>query len=102
MEYLNVLEEGQDLFAAAAGARPAHFRDAEVQAVIDALARNRPILLVGPPGVGKTAVLAEVARRLGETMDGGGLRRFTTTQILSGTRYLGEWQSKVTRLMGDA
>src|SRR5262245_59965656 len=99
--YLNVLDEGQDLVAAAASARETHFREAEVQAVIDALARKRPILLVGPAGVGKTAVLSAVARRLGETPDSG-LRRYTTAQILSGTRYLCEWQSKLTQLMNDA
>src|SRR5438876_1158663 len=103
MDYLNVLEEGQDLVAAAAASpRPAHFRDAEVQAVIDALAKSRPILLVGPAGVGKTAVLYAAARRLGEATGSSGIRRFTTAQIMSGTRYLGEWQSKLTLLMNDA
>jgi ATP-dependent Clp protease ATP-binding subunit ClpC len=98
-EYLNVLEEGQDLVESGKDLAATLFRDAEVQAAVDALARNRPVLLIGPPGVGKTAVLQAVARRLPETTR---VLRFTTAQIMSGTRYIGEWQSKLTSLMTDA
>ena len=99
-DYANVLHEGQDLVAAAAADRPAHFREREIQAVIDALSQKRSVLLVGPVGVGKTAVLRGVVRRLAiETSLG--FRTFTTSQIMSGTRWIGEWQSKLTRLLND-
>jgi ATP-dependent Clp protease ATP-binding subunit ClpC len=99
MDYLNALEEGPDLVESARDVRPTLFREAAIAAAADALAKNRSVLLIGPPGVGKTAVLHGVARRLADTTK---VRRFTTAQILSGTRYIGEWQSKLTQLMSDA
>src|SRR4051812_32040726 len=101
MEYVNVLDEGQDLVEAAKSLAPPSFRDAEIAAVVEALAKKRSVLLIGPPGVGKTSVLQGVAHRFGDE-DGMRLRRFTTAQILSGTRYIGDWQSKLTRLMVEA
>ena len=58
------------------------------------------MILVGPLGVGKTTVLEGVAQRI-EADIGAGIRRLTTAQIMSGTRYLGEWESKLTRLMTE-
>jgi ATP-dependent Clp protease ATP-binding subunit ClpA len=101
MEYTNTLDEGQDLVEAVASLRPTWFRDGEIQAAVDALSKNRSVLLVGPPGVGKTAVLQGVARRFADKPSMP-LRRFTTAQILSGTRYIGEWQSKLIRLMTES
>jgi ATP-dependent Clp protease ATP-binding subunit ClpA len=92
MEYGSVLEEGQDLAEAAQRARAASFRDAEIEAALDALSANRSVILVGPPGVGKTAVLEGIAQRISEDVTAG-MRRLTTAQIMSGTRYLGEWES---------
>src|SRR6266478_5094941 len=101
MEYTNILEEGRDLAEAAGGLPPTYFRDDQIRAAIDALSKNRSVLLVGPPGVGKTAVLQGVARRFADEPSMR-FRRFTTAQILSGTRYIGEWQSKLTRLMTES
>ena len=64
-------------------------------------ARKRSLLLVGPPGVGKSAVVDGIARRLKKEI-GTGIRRLNTTQILSGTRYIGDWQTKLTQLMTEA
>src|ERR1700694_5378779 len=100
-DYANVLQEGQDLVAAATASRSKYFREREIQAVVDALLQRRSILLVGPSGVGKSAVLRGVVRRLAmET--GRGFRTFTTSQIMAGTRWIGEWQSKLTRLLTDS
>src|SRR4051812_27706428 len=79
MEYVNVLDEGQDLVEAAKNLAPPSFRDAEIAAVVEALAKRRLVLLIGPPGVGKTSVLHGVAHRFGDE-EGMRLRRFTTAQ----------------------
>jgi MoxR-like ATPase len=100
-DYANVLQEGQDLVAEATDTRSEFFRENEIQAVIDALMQKKSILLVGPSGVGKTAVLRGVVRRLAIEA-GKGFRTFTTSQIMSGTRWIGEWQSKLTRLLKDS
>ena len=100
MEYGSVLDEGQDLVEAAQRVRAPSFRDAEIRAAIDALCDNKSVLLVGPVGVGKTAVLHGIAQQLGDEMNAG-IRRLATAQIMSGTRYLGEWESKLTRLMNE-
>jgi ATP-dependent Clp protease ATP-binding subunit ClpC len=104
MEQPTTLDEGQDVVEAAQRSRPTRFRDREIEAALNALQANRSVLLIGPPGVGKSAVLLGVAQRLAQGFDPTltGIRRFTTTQIMSGTRYLGEWKSKLTRLMDDA
>ncbi len=100
MDYGSVLDEGQDLVEAAQRVRPPSFRDAEIRAAIDALCDNKSVLLVGPLGVGKTTVLHGIAQQLADEMSAG-IRRLATAQIMSGTRYLGEWESKLTRLMNE-
>ena len=100
MDYANILQEGQDLSADLSDDRLIFFRDREIRAIVDALTQKRSILLVGPAGVGKTSVLLGAARQLA-TETGNKVFRFTTTQIMSGTRWLGEWQSKLTRLLAE-
>src|SRR5258708_4343823 len=100
-DYANILQEGQDLTAVAPNNHKIFFREREIQVVVDALSQKRSILLVGPPGVGKTSVLLGVAQQFAaETTNK--MFRFTTTQIMSGTRWLGEWQSKLTRLLAES
>src|SRR5262245_3278265 len=100
MDSFNILHEGQDLAEAAQRTRPPSFRDDEIKAALDALSANKSVLLVGPLGVGKSAVLNGIAQRLGGE-PGTGVRRFTTAQMMSGTRYLGEWESKLTQLITE-
>jgi ATP-dependent Clp protease ATP-binding subunit ClpC len=100
-DYANVLQEGQDLVAAAGANRTTYFRESEIQAVIAALMQKRSVLLVGPAGVGKTAVVRGVVRRMA-VESAQGFRTFTTSQIMAGTRWIGEWQSKLTRLLKDS
>jgi ATP-dependent Clp protease ATP-binding subunit ClpC len=90
-------KDGRDLVQLAKdGSLPkARFRDALTDTVIDHLDRGRSVLLVGAAGVGKTAVIADVARRIA-AKGRGSLFEISTTLLLSGTRYIGEWQSKVT------
>src|SRR5262245_40085856 len=73
------------------------FRDAEAAVVEDALDRNQSVLLVGPAGVGKTAIVHAVA-----AVRTAPVVQVSTTSILSGTKYLGEWETKISRIVEDA
>src|SRR5688500_15895215 len=94
--------EGRDLLAAVRAGElpPVQFRDEEARAGFGHLERGRSVLLVGADGIGKTAVVHAVARRLCEAPGAQvrGLVQLSTAQMLSGTRYLGEWQTKADRV----
>lgn len=55
---------------------------------------NANLILVGDPGVGKSAILSEVIRRIEkfEKDDKPNFWRSTPRQLVSGAKYLGEWQ----------
>ena len=71
MSYADAIEEGRDLVAAARDRElpPVEFRDKEVARVLEAFEKRRSVLLVGAPGVGKTAVVHGVARELAKRED---------------------------------
>jgi ATP-dependent Clp protease ATP-binding subunit ClpC len=100
-DYANVLQEGQDLVEAAQTSRAASFREREIAAIVQMIVGRRSVLLVGPSGVGKTAVLHDAVRRLAADTSRG-FRTFTTSQIMSGTRWIGDWQSKLTNLLKES
>jgi ATP-dependent Clp protease ATP-binding subunit ClpC len=103
-DYANALaQDGRDLVAAARdGELPSvDFRDEDVQAVLDLLDKGRSVLLVGPDGVGKTAIVHGVAKAM-SARNVGDLVELSTTAVMSGTRYLGEWQSKATSIARKA
>jgi ATP-dependent Clp protease ATP-binding subunit ClpC len=54
-------------------------------------------LVVGPSGVGKTAFLDEVFKRIFPR--GVHILRTNTATLMSGTKYLGEWQTRVQSLI---
>jgi ATP-dependent Clp protease ATP-binding subunit ClpC len=74
---------------------PVDFRQAEIAKAIDHLDRNRSVVLVGPSAVGKTAVLTGVARALAERKTARPIFELSTSDMMAGTRYLGEWQTRV-------
>jgi len=80
----------------------AYGRERELTAILERLARPgaRAIVLVGPSGVGKTAIVHELARRLAaeEVLVPLQLHEVTTGEVLSGTRFLGEWQTRLKEL----
>ena len=87
--------DGRDMVAAARGGElgPVDGRDRLVTEVVDLLDRGRSVLLVGPSGVGKTALVHGVAQHLA-ARGRGALRQISTTSMMSRTRYIGEWESK--------
>ena len=103
-DYQDALEtEGRDLVALASQGRLPHvyFRSEEVARVGKRLDQGRCVLLTGAPGVGKTAIVHSLAFQLA-AWGGRGLRELSCTRIMSGTRYLGEWQTKLNAIVTQA
>jgi ATP-dependent Clp protease ATP-binding subunit ClpC len=100
-KYENALLEGRELTAESRKFRPTLFRDPVIAEVAKSVVGGRSVLLVGAPGVGKTAIVHALASHLPKT-GGRKLYEFSMVQMLSGTVYLGEWQSKVTALFQAA
>jgi ATP-dependent Clp protease ATP-binding subunit ClpC len=100
--YLSALQnDARNLVAAAADLAVVEFRESEIAAVLAELDRGRSVLLVGPTGVGKTAVIHGVAAAMA-ARGRGGIFELSTALLLAGTRYIGEWQTKVTRIADAA
>ena len=64
------------------------------------LEQSRSVLVTGPAGVGKTAVIHGVATAIATA--GGAIRQLSAADLLTGTRYIGEWQTKVRELVRAA
>ncbi len=77
----------------------AYERDEVVADVLRQLQRGatRAVLLLGPSGAGKTAIVHELAHRLAS--DEWHLLELTGADFLRGTRYLGEWETRVAGLV---
>ncbi len=83
-------------------------RDAIVEQVLSILAgAHRPsLILIGPSGAGKTAIVHEVARRIQrkacpEALRDRRLWSVTASSLLAGMAYIGQWQEKLTDLVRD-
>jgi hypothetical protein len=87
-----------DLVAeATAGRLPTiHGRDDEAREVLALLRDRRSVLLVGPTGAGKTAVVNRVAALLAESAHAPRLYSITTAQIIATPQgYIGQWQAQL-------
>ncbi len=61
------------------------------------------VLLVGPPDVGKSALLYEIARRLhADDLTRRPMWRLSANELIAGSQYTGQWQEAVRRLIADA
>ena len=81
--------------------RQAYEREQEVDDLLSRLTQRRSnTLLVGEPGVGKSTVLADVARKLEREAKHKGAKcpyplwSTNASRIIAGMQYLGEWQER--------
>ena len=85
-----------------------YLRDKEINEVIEVLLRrnkNNP-LLIGHSGVGKTAIVEELAQRIKEGKVPSKLKDYeivmiNTSTLVAGTKYRGEFESKVNALVKE-
>ena len=101
---------GRDLtqLAAGGGTDPVVCRDREIKRVIQILSRrtkNNPVL-VGEPGVGKTAVAEGLAQRVarGEVPDSLRGMRIVTLDVpsmLAGTKYRGDFEERIKAVLRE-
>ena len=80
-------------------------RDEEISQLINALSRrNKPnAILVGEPGVGKSAIVEEVAKRLLDnkipSLKGKVIYELDIASTVSGTKYRGEFEEKIKKII---
>ncbi|MFY7069292.1 ATP-dependent Clp protease ATP-binding subunit [Nocardiopsis changdeensis] len=103
-------EFGTDMTGLAREGRldPVVGRDDEVDQCIEVLARrrkNNPVL-IGDPGVGKTAIVEGIAQRISdddvpETLRGRRLVQVDLAGLVAGTRYRGDFEERLTTLIDE-
>ena len=101
---------GIDLTAAARANKldPVIGRDQEIQRVIQILSRrtkNNPVLM-GEPGVGKTAIVEALAQRIAgsdipETLQGKRLVTLDMGALVAGTKYRGEFEERLKKVIEE-
>ncbi|NMO16577.1 ATP-dependent Clp protease ATP-binding subunit [Pyxidicoccus fallax] len=82
-------------------------REALVREVVDALEgrEGAALVLVGPPGSGKTALVHEVVRRLTARQDAAGTRRdvwrVDGNQFIAGMMFVGQWEARAREVVQE-
>ncbi|MGN1043065.1 MAG: ATP-dependent Clp protease ATP-binding subunit, partial [Christensenellales bacterium] len=103
-------DNGIDLTARAKEGKlsPVFGREKEIERIIRILSRkykNNPII-VGEPGVGKTAIVEGLAQRIAdgnvpEFLSGKTIYSLNVNSLVSGTRYRGELEDKIKNLLAE-
>lgn len=67
---------------------------------------ERSVLLIGEPGCGKTSIFYEAVHRIAHKRAPENLKKIPVWQVsggrlLAGTRYLGEWQERLLKVIGE-
>src|SRR4051812_46741202 len=108
MDYPDVLaRDGHELTAdpAAAGDKT-YGRSAEAEALARTLASGKSAVLVGPPGVGKTAIVGKLLHylRAGRlpTLKDTKIFEMSTVGLCSDTRYTGMQEDKIQALVAHS
>src|SRR5947207_4959399 len=99
--YAEAFKEGRNLTEASTSLGRAPLRAELAATAVQFLARRRSVLLIGGPGVGKTRVVHEVVSQLRE-LGRAQVYEFSIPQLLTGTKYLGEWETKVSQIVNTA
>lgn len=83
-------------------------REKEIEKIILSLTRKKKCnpLLIGPAGVGKTAIVEELARRIEKNLVPDNLKGYKIYMIemgslISGTRYRGEFEERLNRIIKE-
>jgi len=79
----------------------AYERDKELDGLVKMLERegNSSVILVGESGVGKTAIVHALARRVAHVDHGITVLETSTPELMVGTKYIGEWETKLRELI---
>jgi ATP-dependent Clp protease ATP-binding subunit ClpC len=104
LDTAGLAEFGSELTARVRRSRARTYgRDREVELARARLFAEGPrsVVLVGPSGAGKTAIVEEIARRLAteSRVVPAAVLEVTTGDIMAGTRFLGEWQTRLKKLL---
>ncbi len=105
---LEVYEIGENLNKNVSDKERVIGRDEEISLVIESLLRKKKSnpLLIGKAGVGKTAIVEELARRINNRLVPNELQNKTIVMLemgslVSGTKYRGEFEERLTKIINE-